>query len=123
MVGKILTPGEQQTIDNIVERTKVAIRSTLQSLATLPTAPANIEIKFHQNFAREWTHEVDKKIMYLGMLRCGSRGLDAPVLLLKLRKDWSMFDHYHDGWESQWDRSGNLIDFMSYKTAGNNPKG
>ena len=120
--GKDLTSAEQEIIDNIVERTKLAIRSTLQSLATLPTAPANIEIKFHQNCAREWTHEVDNQILYLGMLRSGSRGLDAPVLLLKRRKYWSMFDHYHDGWESLWERSGNLIEFMSYKT-GNNPKG
>jgi hypothetical protein len=113
-----LTAEQQERIQRIVARSIQNIHSTLAALAVLPDAASNIEVRFHKDRARRWTHEVDSETLYLGLLRRGSTGMNSSVMVLTRRKSWTLFDHHHDGWEGLWQAS-TKVDLATYKGARN----
>ncbi len=111
-----LTPEQRERVRLIVDRTKASIHSTLASFAALPGASPHLEVRLHRDRARRWTHEVDGETLYLGLLRRGSSGMNSSVMVLNRRKDWTLFDHHHDGWEGLWEAS-KRVNLTSWKGA------
>jgi hypothetical protein len=98
-----LTPHDRQLVADTAARSSVATRLVLQTLATLPPGPVKVEVRFHSEKVRHWMHVIDGRLVYVGMLRHGETGLNAPVVILKHRHNkWSLFEYYLEEWEAMW---------------------
>lgn len=98
-----LSREEQDKVARIVARTKAATHHTLQELNILPQAAGQIEVRFHHEKLRKWSHYVNNNEIYVGILRKGESGFKAPVLVFQPRPgQWTLFDHFHEEWESLW---------------------
>ncbi len=99
-----LSPEERRRIDDAVAGVRMAIRSTCRLLSALPDSATHIEVRLHREKLREWMYQVDGNLLYLGLLRKGENGLEAPVAVFRRKQDkWSLFDHFAEEWESLWE--------------------
>lgn len=98
-----LTPEQQAEVSQRARNTARAIELAIQRLAGLRNSAAHIEVRLHREKLRKWAHVVDTKKVYVGLLRKGESGIEAPVLVLVPRQGhWTMFNQQIEEWESIW---------------------
>lgn len=101
-----LSVEEKRFIAETVERVKSATEFTLKTVETLPPRAPKVEVRLHRERLREWVHIVDKKHLYLGMLRKGETGLQSPVIVMQPRHGkWTVFNHHLEKFESIWENA------------------
>jgi len=97
-----VSPEERKLLDDTARRGRDSIVLALDLLATLPSLSSAVEVRFHREKIRKWVHFINGNLLYVGVLRSGESGLNSPVMVLRPRNHWSLFDHYREEWESLW---------------------